>query len=301
MDIRSGELARQKEWWNETGRHTSGGIGLSECSPYGYVNPTHNIYGGLRADTRVQFDTADGSELKGTRPKMGALHSSSALCVNTFQHWVDRDRAVLQRALGIEQPIVRLVLEHKFPNGMRGNDPNLDVALQLADGSVVAIECKYLEPFSGHAQGFKPSYFSKNQRRWSDLGLNAHQKLAENIQSGTTEPYEYLHAEQLLKHARGLAFSAKNGRCILGEPRSLFYLYSSPTDPEGKSYSQAIQHEVEIDRYAEAVQGDWLTFEALSYQDLIGRLHAECNGDEVHAGYLSYLTNRYLPGPASER
>ena len=58
------------------------------------ISPDDSLFEPLSAGGRAQFLKADGGELKPGKdrlPKMQALHSSSALAVNVFHYWRDRD------------------------------------------------------------------------------------------------------------------------------------------------------------------------------------------------------------------
>ena len=62
----------------------------------GYTSsPDDNLFEPLNPAVKEQFNDADGGELKPGKdrlPKMQALHSSSALAINVFHYWKDRDK-----------------------------------------------------------------------------------------------------------------------------------------------------------------------------------------------------------------
>ncbi len=62
-----------------------------------------NIVRGLSPCARKDFESGDGTELgkDGSRGKIQALHSSSALACNWFDYWRDRDLQPLSRAFGV--------------------------------------------------------------------------------------------------------------------------------------------------------------------------------------------------------
>ena len=67
------------------------------------LNPDLNVFKGLSESTKRWFMNADGHELEmkdGYPPKMTAVYSSSALCVNVFQYFIDKiDNPELSSAL----------------------------------------------------------------------------------------------------------------------------------------------------------------------------------------------------------
>lgn len=235
-----------------------------------------NLFVPLSAKTRQNFEQGSGDELA---LKMRALHSSSALAVNVFEHWRQRaEFSALTRALGLAQPIVGLRFEEQFKNGLPGIPPNLDVVLDLADGSIVAIESKFLEPYSAHAHGFKEKYFENPDELWAGSGFANCQALAGRLQSGETA-FRWLNAEQLLKHIVGLAKSAK-------KPWSLWYLwYAVPGEATE-------HHAAEVAELAQIMAADGIGFRSMTYQELFAGLKSEAEvGD---AEYVRYLAERYF-------
>jgi hypothetical protein len=241
-----------------------------------------NLFTPLCSDSLDEFDASDGSEL-GTpdrRGKMQALHSSSALAYNVFEYWRGRDSSVLAQALKIASPITHLEYGRRFPTGLPGFPPNLDVVLTLASNALVAIECKFLEPYGDNRPaGFQPSYFM-NSGLWSQFGYNGCQKLAKRLYSGR-EGFQWLNAEQLLKHILGLA--------RLTMPWELLCLwYEVPGDA-------AFEHGVEADEFAELAAADGIAFRAISYQTLYEEMESIAN--DADKPYLEYLGSRYLKRP----
>ena len=262
---------QQREWAR------SHGITFDE---QGYtLDPKDNLYLPLSDASREEFANGDGSELPrgGKRGKMQALHSSSALACNVFEYWRQRDPTPLANALGLENPIAEIKFEQKYPTGLRGNAPNLDVVLQLRSGQIIAIESKFLETYARHPQGFNPKYFDSGRAYWSDRGLNRCQKLAAQIQDGE-RTFRWLHAQQLLKHALGLANS--------GLDWSLWYFWYQVDGAPG------IEHAQEAEEFGELVKSDGIGFRSMTYQDLFERLPTVSASG--HQGYLDYLGDRYF-------
>ena len=66
----------------------------------GYVRDVEdNLWQPLSTRARQGFEREAGSELSG---HMRALHSSSALAVNFFDYWTNRDKTPILSALGID-------------------------------------------------------------------------------------------------------------------------------------------------------------------------------------------------------
>lgn len=239
--------------------------------------------------SRVQraFEDADGSELKPRRdgpPKMCALHSSSALAANFFDYWSERDTVVLLRALRLNATgAVRF--EVKFPHGVKGKAPNLDIVFGQAPGAVAAIESKFGEWLwikRPKAEPFKAKYFPERKDLWRSNGLPQCQALAEDIRASRTW-FRWLDVPQLLKHALGLSMQ-------LGDRFSLSYLYYDWRCPWQN------EHREEISRFSNLV-GSELRFSAMTYQEVFKRLKTMLGYED--AEYLNYLEARYFSNATS--
>jgi hypothetical protein len=275
--VRARFLKRQQDWAIEAGIRFDG---------RGYLaSVTDNLRAPLSSSARKAFEEADGAELRPSRnrpAKMCALHSSSALTVNFFDYWTGRDAAPLLRAMG-RHATGALRFEAKFPHGLRGKAPNLDIVFGSAPDLVTAVESKFGEWLSRkrpEVLPFKAKYFPAGASLWKRNGLAACQLLANDIQDDGSKRFRWLDAPQLLKHALGLATQLRDNF-------SLSYLYYDWPCPWRD------EHLEEIQRFSRLV-GSELRFAALSYQDLFRRLH-KIGG--VDTNYLDYLGSRYFPIP----
>lgn len=222
---------------------------------------------------------------------MRALHSSSALVANFFDYWTERDTAPLLTALGIGvRQVDSMEFEARFPTGLKGAPPHLDVAFYLADGSVVAIESKFTEHLGRATRGkseFVESYFPSGGGLWAAQGMPNSQAFAEELWAedfiGGRQRFEYVDPRQLLKHALGLATQH-------GGEFSLYYLYY---DWDG---ARPEAHRQEVEVFASRV-GAEIGFKALTYQEVYERL--EDSGD-AEAEYLDYLGARYFTRAARD-
>ncbi|MBU4449141.1 MAG: hypothetical protein KKD99_11180, partial [Proteobacteria bacterium] len=222
----------------------------------------------------------DGGELglPGERGKMQALHSSSALVCNVFEYWRDRDKSVLAAGLGLPVGIVRIEFERKFPTGLPGNPPHLDIVLTLANGSILAVESKLLEPYGGRrTQGFKRKYFASDPGLWARFGYLHCQELASRLDSGEVV-FRWFYAAQMLKHILGLAAS--------GFPWELLYLWYEAPGPG------ASEHATEAAEFARVATADEIVFRSISYQKLFAVIRRLAGKSE--SAYLAYLDGRYF-------
>ncbi|NHA14161.1 hypothetical protein [Thioalkalivibrio sp. XN279] len=263
--------ARQREWAR------SQGVAFDD---QGYtLNLEDNLYVPLSNASMKEFEQGDGAELPrdGERGKMQALHSSSALACNVFEYWRQRDPAPLAEALGLTESIAEIRFEQKYRTGLPGNAPNLDVILALTSGRIIAIESKFLEPYGRHPAQFNPKYFEGGRAYWKSAGLKCCQDLAHQIQ-GAERNFRWLHAQQLLKHALGLARS--------GHEWALWYAWH---EVEG---TQGAEHAAEAAKFGEMLDLDGIGFRSMTYQDMFMRIRAVCTTQ--HQPYLDYLGNRYF-------
>lgn len=279
LNIKEAVLASQRCWAAAHGKH---------ADERGYLDSYElNLASPMSATSLAAFSSGDGGEMKGRpgRPaKMSALHSSSALAVNVFDHWTNRDRSPLQRALGLPSVIVRVDFECKCATGLSGNPPNLDVALPLRDGTVLAIESKFTEWMTAkrpRLPDFATKYLSRERRLWEVRGLVRCQRLAEAVADGS-EQFRHLDVLQLLKHALGLA-TCYPGRFSLG------YCYAYQSGPKQEL------HAAEVQRFDDFV-GPEIQFRPLDYKTLIERLADACGAQPEHLAYVTYLQARYGSG-----
>jgi hypothetical protein len=237
-----------------------------------------NLLQPLSADSRRDFEAGDGSELGrfGERGKLQALHSSSALACNIFDYWRNQDCAPLAAALNIGHPLT-IAFEAKFPTGLAGNPPNLDVAIMHSGHALLAIESKFTEPYGSSSQRntLKAKYSDK--RHWELHGLVGCQNAVDRFGNGSLT-FRYLDAAQLLKHMLGLG--------TRGGAWQLAYIWYDAGD------RPAHEHAAEVGRFRQALGDDGNRFRSCSYQELWTTLRPTL--DRSHEAYASYLTDRYF-------
>jgi hypothetical protein len=238
-----------------------------------------NLFHPISSCSRLDYASGDGAELgkEGKRGKILALHSSSALACNFFDYWRGRDLTGLAQAFGTTE-LCGIGFERKFPTGLQGKAPNLDVVLYESDGGVLAIECKLMEPFhkSKEKTYLKPKYF-ENGDAWAQVGLHGCQVLAAKIRQNQAQ-FDLLDVAQLLKHMLGLASNQQHWR--------LCCLWYHPGGPDGDRHASEIKH------FTEEIGADAIRFSSLTYQELFQRLSRFLG--EQHLEYREYLRDRYF-------
>ena len=240
------------------------------------------MYRPLSRRARRGYERGAGAELRGN---MRALHSSSALVVNLFDHWTDRDKSPLLSALEVGPAgDVALDFEARFPTGLGGAPPHLDMSVTRRAEFVVGVEGKFTEHLGRATRGkseFSESYFPRVSGLWAGRGLSACQELAEELwaeeRRGGGQRFEYLDPRQLLKHALGLSTH-------LGGRYGLLYLYYDWTGERLEA------HRREVDIFGTRV-GDEIGFGVLTYQSVFDRLR---DSGKAGLGYVEYLAGRYF-------
>jgi len=264
--------SQQRRWADERGSH---------ADARGYL-PTlaENLFAPLSARALQEFGAGAGKELedKMNEPaKMRALHSSSALVCNVFDHLRSTDPAAVSRVLGVTEPVKDVRLEAELRTGLRGIPPTLDVLLVGSDGWARGVESKFTEPYQHYQRdvAFAGSYFAGGRELWAAYGLPGCQRLAEAMTAGEIG-YRHLDAAQLLKHVLGLRKYYSKSELML-----LWYQVDAPE-------SEALAGEIED--FARRVDPE-LGFRAITYQEVFDRL---CHDPAADAAHLEYLRSRYF-------
>ena len=234
-----------------------------------------NLFRGIGPETRAEFAAGAGEELgnQAVLGSMSSLRSSSALAVNVFEPWRGHDLSVLSSAFG-DATYTSLRFEARFPTGLGGTPPHLDVLLSGSSTIPLGIECKFAEIYTPPSNVFRESYFARDGL-WD--GLPSTRKMAERLTNGGLR-FEHLGAAQLIKHALGLkaAFEV-NGF-------SLLYLWFAWPCAETE------RHLREVEAFTDAIDGEF-GFTSMTYQELFGKL---VSLPEPQSGYLEYLRDRYF-------
>jgi hypothetical protein len=240
----------------------------------------------MSESTWKQFEEGDGNELDG---KMRALHSSSALGVNIFEYWQQRNEAstiaylcgLCAKGSNAADKIVfednAYVINPEFPRA-----PNIDVVIHNKSDAAIkrlGIECKFTEAYGGYEHGgIAERYISECGDLWNDIP-NLH-ALAEEI-SPDDNRFTHLHAAQLIKHTLAL-----KKQCFGKRGFRLLYLWYDAYGDEG-----ALHHD-EVGEFMAIAKQDDIMFHELTYQELITKMLNTLGGE--HSAYTQYLADRYL-------
>ena len=272
-------------WAARTGVSLQGSAG-ERGEPNYTLTLDENFFGGTLMDSvRFAFNAGAGGELRGAIPKMSALHSSSAMGVNLFQHWVSNGKLdILAKLLNVpSRAISSGKFEDQFPvclapesHGFK-EPPHLDFAFRYANGSRIGIECKLNEPYGRlDHKPLRPAYL-KLRSAWEDIP-RCH-ALAVQLSKGSSD-FVRMGASQLLKHILGLKFQTPSDEV------RLIYLYCDAIGDE------AAEHRREIRKFQTEIAGDPIRFVPLPVQEFILRAVRLVRAD--HCSYVDYLTERYL-------
>lgn len=240
-------------------------------SEHGYVASVEdNLLPGISLDMfQKDLERGSGNELEG---KFKAVHSSSALAVNTFSPFI---KTPADLALANINGFSRVIFERQCPTGLGGTPPNLDV-LAESDTDVVAVESKFLEYISLKQPHFAKSYTKANLPQAEDCWIDLIRILQDSEK-------EHLDAAQLVKHYLGL----KNQPEFRGKRITLLYLYWEPTN--WQKYDVFVRHKEEIDYFANRVKNSSVLFKSQSYADLWDGWLAE----RVTVEHVRKLQQRY--------
>lgn len=159
--------------------------------------------------------------------------------------------------------------------------PNIDVVIQYKR-SIIGVECKFSEPYSGNHAGLKEAYL-KHPELWDDIPNI--KELATKISPTDTE-YKFLHPAQLIKHILALKHHVADKNGAQKEFWLAYLWYDVPT-------ADGARHREEIERFGKIVEKDGVRFHPISYQDLIHNMY-HYGLRQQHGAYVDYLAERYL-------
>ncbi len=227
------------------------------------------------------FKRGDSRELEDrgkSPPRMNAVHSSSALLVNTFAIFSREPQSL---ALGSRRSFRSVEFEKRLLATPKGKPSNLDLLAGGFEG-VVAIEARLLEildrkpdkvPFSEHYSFFRNK---PNCEAWYEQVI----KLNRN-------PTKFVHldAKQLISHALGLTGTYGPSGVIL------LYLFWEPKNAE--SIEEYRRHRREVSAFLAEVRGAPVGLAALSYQEL-WRQWEENSREKLVLDQVRRLRERYV-------
>ncbi|HEX8102143.1 MAG TPA: hypothetical protein VF533_06005 [Solirubrobacteraceae bacterium] len=233
------------------------------------------------SEIRTQLSGGDGQELvygkHGERPDAHAAHSSAALACNAFGGWQGLENQLfLDGVDGFSQPL-RFEAKQRIFRG--GRAPNLD-CLATGEDVVMGVESKLTEPLARHHRTVWSEAYGRESCRGllSDGWLEA----LDAARSGSYAP-TYLDADQLLKHALGIAKQHPE------RERHLLYVYWEPTN--GSDFEEILTHRAEVEKLLDWVGEASPRLHALTY-DALWTQWEGLNVPEV-AVHLDCLRARY--------
>ena len=302
--------SKQRSWAKRKDYNLVGGT-IPDKGEKNYLEKLEdNLFQPLTSEILSQFENGDGSETTNIPPrlaKMKALHSSSAIAVNAFQYWNDKDVYpilyacklcskypsgvdIMHENIGSIQPKIFSISRNPLANKIKFEEkftisddtktfpfpPNIDIVIGNFQPQIYAIESKFTEPYSSR----KPKGIS--ERYIDDIsfwrGLPNLYELAKEICPDNNN--QYLDTAQLIKHILGLKNKHnKNGFRLL-------YLWYDVIGQDGA------EHRKEIEQFTEIAKKDNIKFSHIKYQEVIMKLT-----QEFYAGnenYCNYMTERYL-------
>lgn len=218
----------------------------------GYVERSEqNLIAGIRMDQcESDLRHGKGNEL---HTKFRALHSSSALAVNSFGRFKDtgEDLTIFgQRgASGISFEKRLPIVPDRYP-------ANLDVWIEQGK-RIVAVESKLLEYFKTQKAEFAGAYERlappKSEKGWWEAFRIA--KAGER---------QYLDRAQLIKHYFGLKrYQIEHGR---GAEITLLYLFWEPLN--WNEIKECLKHREQIAEFGKIVSESSISFTWMTYSDL---------------------------------
>jgi hypothetical protein len=205
---------------------------------------------------------AGGNEIRSG--KFHSEDSSAALAVNCFGWFADRAQLLppfptLKAAFPATS--VDVEFQARFP-WAGGRHPWLD-AVAITKTHFIGIESKRFEPFRDAKTGRFSDAFARD--KWGSEMMQ-YQQLRIDLMSGA-QPFRFLDATQLVKHAFGLRTQAAR----LGKLPVLVYLYAEPRFLKRNPIpaSSLIEHRDEISRFTGLVKGAEVKFHSVSYPEWI--------------------------------
>ena len=221
----------------------------------GYVAaPADNLLDGVSlAQFEADLRSGDGSELDG---KFCAIHSSSALAVNTFAWFKTVDHLPLLSLCGIKGAKT-LSFERRFPIFRGGRAPNLDAWFET-DTFNIAIESKLTEYLVPKRPTFSPAY---DRLAPPTLAEPCWWQIYE--QAKTAAP-GYLDIAQLVKHYFGL----RKHQQTTGQTKAILFLYLYWEPLNAQTIPACQQHQQELTQLTVAVQESAITFRTMTYSQL---------------------------------
>lgn len=257
-----------------------------EVDEKGYVNSLEeNLVERFGAwdEIKQALEQGDGNELScngSNKPKFCALHSSAALCVNSFMPFIEYTN---QLPFLHETNYPKIEFEKKLQTGI--STPNVDVLLENEAYSI-GVESKFLETLSVKKTKSLQTYIKRKKSIDS-----IPESFFDMIQRYLDKNYEgYLDVSQLIKHTLGLIKYAK----IQHTRPKLVYIYWTPK-ADGFLPSSFQKHNEELKSFSEDIR-PFIDFTSMSYEDLWDDMEKS----EKCSDYMSKIRDKYQISLPSE-
>ena len=225
----------------------------------GYVSDwRHNLVPSIDQQGIAQIEddigAGGGNELA---KKLRAAHSSAALAANSFVKWLDDPTFSLVGHSGFND----CQLERKFPTGLQGQPPNLDLAAE-SPTHLVAAESKCTEYLTPKPPRFESSY----DARVPALAHPSWQERFSELKSSST--LTRLDTAQLFKHYLGLRRYLSDRTQSSLSAATLVYLYWLPDNWDDCGLDDFSSHRQEAESFGTGLEDPTVDFTAMSYLDL---------------------------------
>ena len=200
-------------------------------------------------DIKIEMKAGQGNELREDKEtaKFKAVHSSSALCVNTFAPFKQQKESF--SFLGFEK-FIEASFEKKVPTGI--STPNLDFYLENNE-TIVGFESKFTEFITTKKPNKNLNKYFNREELKNVVGKEFNSLIGEY--SECTEKY-HLDIAQLIKHAIGLIKQAYNKKPVL------VYIYWQPENWYNFKLFQ--KHNEEINEFGSKINKH-IEFKSISY------------------------------------
>lgn len=257
-------------------------IGLSPDTK-GYVEEErNNLIDNFKNWDKISNELyrGQGSELKPNKNgvvKFRAVHSSAALCVNTFAPFKhNKSNFTFLDYSGFTEA----TFEKKLPTGI--STPNLDFYLEN-ECAIIGIESKFTEVLSkkvpNHDQNLEKY---QNRKELAHLHDSFNRIIQDYIDCKESL---YLDVAQLIKHSIGLINKAKKPEPIKKTP-ILVYLYWQPNN--WNEYDKYITHADEIASFQKSIE-KIISFIPMSYFEFWELF----KNDPNFSSHIELVKNRY--------
>lgn len=228
-----------------------------EVNEKGYVKSVNdNLITNYDSWSQIEKELRNGAgneldPVNGNPPKFLAIHSSSALCVNTFALVKDYRNFV---SIFGESNFQSARFEMKLPTGI--STPHLDFFLESSN-TVIGIESKFTESLVPKRPHNLEKYLQRRDQI-TDINDDLFDLMDYYIQN--SDP-QFLDVAQLLKHSIGLLkYSIVDNKRPM-----LVYIYWTPED-DGYMPIEYKQHEIEIAAFSDKIN-QIIDFTAIRYKD----------------------------------